>query len=119
MTDNEIARLFGIDHPVVLGPFGGMSSVELTRRVSELGGLGSYGLYGYDADRIHTTVAALRARTDRPFALNLWVPTGRFRTPAQRLDEPELQSLWAGRSASLATSDDADDEFRDLVAALP
>lgn len=76
MTDNEIVRLFGIEHPIVLGPFGGMSSVELTGRVSELGGLGSYGLYGYDAGRIRETVAALRARTDRPFALNLWLPTG-------------------------------------------
>jgi nitronate monooxygenase len=65
-----------VDVPIVLGAFGGLSSVELTATVSELGGLGSFGLYGYDAARIEQTAAALRRRTDAPFALNLWLPTG-------------------------------------------
>ena len=68
--------LFDLPLPIVLGPFGGMSSVELTAAVSDAGGLGSYGLYGYDAARIADTAAQLRAATDRPFALNLWIPTG-------------------------------------------
>jgi nitronate monooxygenase len=68
--------LFDLDTPIVLGPFGGMSSVELTAAVSNAGGLGSYGLYGYSAERIAQTAAGLRAATDRPFALNLWIPTG-------------------------------------------
>jgi len=68
--------LLGVDVPIVLGPFGGMSSVALTAAVSDAGGLGSYGLYGYDAGRIADTAAQLRAATDRPFALNLWIPTG-------------------------------------------
>ncbi|MEI3848384.1 MULTISPECIES: NAD(P)H-dependent flavin oxidoreductase [unclassified Microbacterium] len=68
--------LFGIDVPIVLGPFGGLSSVELTAAVSDAGGLGSYGLYGYSADRISDTIAALRSATTRPFAVNLWLPTG-------------------------------------------
>ena len=74
--------LFGIDAPIVLGPFGGLSSVELTAAVSEAGGLGSYGLYGYDADRISDTIAALHSATSRPFAVNLWLPTGDEVTPA-------------------------------------
>lgn len=74
--------LFGIDTPVVLGPFGGLSSVELTAAVSDAGGLGSYGLYGYSADRISDTVAALRSATSRPFAVNLWLPTGDEVEPA-------------------------------------
>lgn len=65
-----------VDVPIVLGAFGGLSSVELTATVSELGGLGSFGLYGYDAERIERTVAALRERTGAPFALNLWLPRG-------------------------------------------
>jgi nitronate monooxygenase len=66
--------LFGIDHPVLLGPFGGVSSVRLAAAVSDAGGLGSFGLYGYDAARIATVARDLRAATDRPFALNLWLP---------------------------------------------
>ncbi|MDQ1129469.1 nitronate monooxygenase family protein [Microbacterium sp. SORGH_AS_0888] len=66
--------LLGCPVPIVLGPFGGMSSVALTAAVSEAGGLGSFGLYGYSPDRILETAAQLRAATDRPFALNLWMP---------------------------------------------
>lgn len=69
-------RALPVDVPIVLGPFGGLSSVELTATVSELGGLGSFGLYGYDAERIERTVTALRERTAAPFALNLWLPRG-------------------------------------------
>lgn len=72
-----LTRRLGIEHPVVLGPFGGLSSVELAAAVSRRGGLGSYGLYGYDTDRISETAASLRAATDRPFALNLWLPLDR------------------------------------------
>ena len=70
----RLTGLLGIEHPIVLGPFGGLSSVELTAAVGELGGLGSFGLYGYDAGRIAETAAALRAATDRPFNLNVWLP---------------------------------------------
>ncbi|MEV8220327.1 DUF561 domain-containing protein [Microbacterium sp. NPDC077391] len=73
---SDLRALLGIRHPVVLAPFGGLSSVELTAAVSSAGGLGSYGLYGYDGDRIRQTAAALRAATAAPFALNIWLPTG-------------------------------------------
>ena len=44
---HRLENLLGIEHSILLGPFGGVSSVELTAAVSELGGLGQYGLYGY------------------------------------------------------------------------
>ena len=72
--DTPATRLFGIEMPIVLGPFGGLSSVKLTAAVSEAGGLGSYGLYGYDYDRITTTARDLARATSKPFALNLWLP---------------------------------------------
>lgn len=76
MTDRstDLTSMLGITHPIVLGPFGGLSSVELTATVSELGGLGSFGLYGFDAGRIAETAAAIRAATSRPFNLNVWLP---------------------------------------------
>ena len=49
---SDLRTLLGIEHPIILGPFGGLSSVALAAAVSESGGLGSYGLYGYDGDRI-------------------------------------------------------------------
>ena len=88
-----LTDLFGIDAPIVLGPFGGLSSVELTAAVSGAGGLGSYGLYGYSADRISDTIAALRSATDRPFAVNVWLPTGDEVTPADVDLAPVIEAL--------------------------
>ncbi|GGM58961.1 NAD(P)H-dependent flavin oxidoreductase [Microbacterium saperdae] len=73
---SDLRALVGIEHPIVLGPFGGLSSVPLTAAVSEAGGLGSFGLYGYDGERILQTGAQLRAATSKPFALNIWLPLG-------------------------------------------
>jgi nitronate monooxygenase len=81
---NELTNLLGIEAPVVLGPFGGVSSVALTAAVSDGGGLGSFGLYGYDGAAIRKTAAELRAATGKPFALNLWVPNGSETTALAR-----------------------------------
>ena len=88
-----VRDLLGLDHPIVLGPFGGLSSVALTAAVSEAGGLGSYGLYGYSAERIRDTIAALRAETARPFAVNLWLPTGDEVTPPEVDLAPATKAL--------------------------
>lgn len=74
--DTALTRALGIELPIVLGPFGGLSSVALTAAVSNAGGLGSFGLYGYDAERIRATALALREHTGRPFVVNLWLPSG-------------------------------------------
>lgn len=71
--NTAFTELFDLRIPIVLGPFGGLSSVGLASAVSNAGGLGSFGLYGYDPERIARTAVALRARTDRPFNLNLWL----------------------------------------------
>lgn len=74
MTD--LRGLLGVEHPIIQGPFGGLSSVALAAAVSEAGGLGSFGLYGYDGDRIREVGAQLHAATTKPFALNIWLPVG-------------------------------------------
>jgi len=79
--------LVGVEQPIVLGPFGGLSSVELAATVSNGGGLGSYGLYGYDADRIHDTGRSLRRLTVKPFALNIWLPIAGKAEPTPSDDE--------------------------------
>ncbi|WP_144792725.1 nitronate monooxygenase family protein [Microbacterium paludicola] len=73
---NDLSEVLRVRHPILLGAFGGLSSVRLTAAVSDAGGLGAFGLYGYDGARIRSTAAALRAATDAPFALNIWLPTG-------------------------------------------
>lgn len=73
---SDLRALFGLRHPILLGPFGGLSSVRLTAAVTDAGGLGGFGLYGYDGDRIRSTAAELREATSGPINLNIWLPTG-------------------------------------------
>jgi nitronate monooxygenase len=74
MSANELTRRLGLVHPIIQGPFGGGLSTELlVATVSNLGGLGSYGAHLLTPDEIAGVAAAIRARTPRPFALNLWV----------------------------------------------
>jgi len=89
----DLRDILGIYAPIVLGPFGGLSSIELTAAVSELGGLGSYGLYGYTPERIRDTIAALRERTAKPFAVNLWLATGDEVGPAEVDLGPRIAEL--------------------------
>lgn len=70
----KFTKLVGIEYPIVQGPFGGgLSSVELTRTVSEMGGLGSYGGQPFSASEIVAVSNEIRKHTDKPFNINLWV----------------------------------------------
>lgn len=73
----------GIRHPVIQGPFGGgLSTIELTSTVSNLGGMGSYGAHHLAPDAINPVVRQLRTATTEPFAVNLWISN---RDPAVEL----------------------------------
>jgi nitronate monooxygenase len=90
-NETEITRRLKLDAPIVQGPFGGgLSSVDLAVAVSELGGLGSFGVHHLDGEGIRDIAAKIRARTRRSFALNLWIPH-------QRSDDPPLtDAQWKG-----------------------
>lgn len=73
--DSAFARRLGLAAPIIQGPFGGgLSSLALAAGVSNAGGLGSFGVHHLDGAAIAATAAALRQHTDKPFALNLWLP---------------------------------------------
>jgi nitronate monooxygenase len=66
------ARL-GIEYPIIQGPLGGLSTQRLTATVSNFGGLGSFGAHGLTPSAIKDVIAEIRALTEKPFAMNLWV----------------------------------------------
>ncbi|QQR46508.1 nitronate monooxygenase [Myxococcus xanthus] len=71
---NEALQKLGIQHPIIQGPFGGgLSTERLAAAVSNLGGLGSYGAYQLPPEELGRVADRIRALTDKPFALNLWV----------------------------------------------
>ena len=70
----KVAKILGIQYPILQGPFGGnLSSVELVAAVSDAGGLGGYGAYTLSPDEIIHVNKQIRAATDKPYNINLWV----------------------------------------------
>ncbi|MEF2278584.1 nitronate monooxygenase [Deinococcus sp. YIM 134068] len=65
----------GLRFPIVQAPMaGGVTTPELVAAVSRAGGLGSLGAAYLTAGQIAEAGAAVRALTDRPFGVNLFVP---------------------------------------------
>ena len=74
-NQTRVSELLGLRYPIIQGPFGGgLSTIQLTAVVSNAGGMGSFGAHHLSPAQIKETVAAIRALTARPFAMNLWIP---------------------------------------------
>ena len=74
MRRTHFQDLVGLELPIVQGPFGGgISTVDLVAGVSNRGGLGSFGAYLLSGDDIMALAQRIRAKTNKPFALNLWI----------------------------------------------
>jgi nitronate monooxygenase len=117
---DRLTALLGIEHPIVLGPFGGgASSVALTAAVSNGGGLGSFGAHALSPDEIKALVDALRTATTRPFAVNLWVPQPTEKTDVDLAPHIERLKPYYERTGSTPPTAIRVQNFRDqLTAAL-
>src|SRR5882672_9503682 len=72
--NTKATKILGIDYPIMQGPFGGgLSSVELVATVSNAGGLGGYGAYTLSPEEIIEINKKIKASTDKPYNINLWV----------------------------------------------
>lgn len=72
--NTKAKELLGIDYPILQGPFGGnLSTVELTAAVSNAGGLGGYGAYTNSPQEIYEIDKQIKAATNKPYNINLWV----------------------------------------------
>jgi len=71
----KATEILKIQYPIIQGPFGGrFSSVKLLSTVSNLGGMGSFGLNSYQPDEILEVDQKIKAATRNTYNLNLWVP---------------------------------------------
>ena len=72
--NTKATELLGIKYPILQGPFGGtFSTVKLVATVSNAGGLGGYGAYTLSAQEIFEVDKQLKAATNKPYNINLWV----------------------------------------------
>jgi nitronate monooxygenase len=69
-----ITTLFNIQYPILQGPMGGgFSTAGLLAAVSNAGGLGSFGAYTFSPEQIRETDKEIKALTNKPYNINLWV----------------------------------------------
>lgn len=72
---------FGLRIPILLGPMAGASAPSLSIAVANAGGLGSCGALPMQPAEIVAWAGEVRAHSNGPFNLNLWIPD-----PAPRRD---------------------------------
>ena len=64
MQSTQTLDLLKIKHPIIQGPFGGgLSTVEMVSTVSNLGGLGSFGVHYLEAEGILGVASEIREKT--------------------------------------------------------
>ena len=67
----RVTELLAVEHPVMLAGMGGVSYHDLVAAVSEAGGFGCLGASTMRTDEIVEEIRAVRARTDKPFGIDL------------------------------------------------
>ena len=86
------AELLKIKYPIIQGPFGGnFSSAKLVSTVSNLGGMGSFGLNSYTPEDILRIDKEIKNLTKKSYVLNLWVPLKD--DPADTYDKNDFEAL--------------------------
>ena len=70
MLRTHLCDLLGIEYPIIQAGMGEFTSAELVAAVSNAGGLGSLGCAYRTIDEILSDLAATRALTSKPFAVN-------------------------------------------------
>ncbi len=74
--DTRVTAALGIEYPILQAPMaGGPTTPALVAAVSNAGGLGSLGAAYLSPETLREQVGEIRTLTDRPFNVNLFVPS--------------------------------------------
>lgn len=84
---HDLLSKLDIRYPIIQAPMAGISTPALAAAVSEAGGLGSIAVGTVNAEQARAAIAAVRAKTDRPFNVNLFT-----HAPAQA--DPAREAAW-------------------------
>ena len=88
----EMCDLLDIEYPIALagmgptvgGGQGGIAGPELVAAVSNAGGLGVLGAAGFPPDRLEEQIRRIQDLTDRPFGVDILVPSNVAPRPSGR-----------------------------------
>ena len=77
-------KILNIVYPIIQAPMaGGFTTPELVAAVSNAGGLGSLGAGYMHPTEIKKTIQEIRGLTDKPFAVNLFIPKSHYASAEQ------------------------------------
>jgi hypothetical protein len=126
MLSTAVTRLLEIDVPLIQAPMGGgPSTPEMAGTVSDAGALGSLAGGYLSGSQISQQIAAVRAVTNKPFAVNLFAPHDSAPTPeeideAQRLLEPYRRELGLpARGEAGPAAHDFDEQLQAVIDEKP
>lgn len=89
-----LCELLGIEYPIIQSGMGGVAGPELAAEVSRAGGLGMLAGRLKTADQLRVEIRGIRAATDRPFGVNLWLhPDMRPPAPASAVRDEALAAV--------------------------
>ena len=71
MIATALTEMFGLQHPIVLAPMGGVSGGHLAASVSNAGGLGLVGGGYGDPAWLRTELSRVKEETRRPWGVGL------------------------------------------------
>ncbi len=75
MLTTRFTELVGCTVPIQQAGMGAVSPPELAAAVSNAGGLGVVGATGYTPDELRAMIRKLRSLTDKPFGIDLLLPS--------------------------------------------
>jgi nitronate monooxygenase len=87
---DPLLHKLGIESPIIQAPMAGVSTPGMAAAVSNAGGVGSIGVGSVDADATRQMIAAVRARTGRPFQVNVFCHK-------QAVVDAAREASWLGR----------------------
>src|SRR5215469_6664765 len=88
----RLCDVLGIDYPILQSGMGLIAGPDLVAEVSEAGGLGIVAGFMLSADQLRSAIRAVRAKTTRPFGVNLWLSGDLHpRVPAAAISDESVQ----------------------------
>ena len=101
-----LCDVLGIDYPILQSGMGGVAGPDLAAEVSNAGGLGIIAGFLLTADQLRDAIQQVRARTDKPFGVNLLLPTEMMPPqPAESIPDQLIEAVQTALNPIRSTLD--------------
>lgn len=115
----EFCTRFGITVPILEAPMAGACPPALAIAVANAGGMGANGVVLDGPDRIAAWVDEVRAGTDGPFQLNVWIPDPPVADPDRTAAAEAFLTRFGAPGAPAGAGPDFAEQCAAMLAARP